>query len=84
MDDQGILTGSALDMATAVRNAVGMLRLDLPTAAGMASANPAAFLRLDDEFGRIAAGFRANLVHVDDRLRVLRTWIDGEPEAHTA
>jgi N-acetylglucosamine-6-phosphate deacetylase len=78
VDDQGIITGSALDMATAVRNAVSLLGLEPTVAANMASGHPAAFLRLDDEIGSIAPGHRANLVHVDESLHALRTWIDGE------
>ena len=79
VDEQGVLAGSALDMASAVRNAMQLLGLALPAAAAMASAHPAAFLGLDGELGRIAPGQRANLVHVDERIHVLRTWIDGEP-----
>lgn len=74
---QGTLAGSDLDMASAVRNAVTMLGLDLADAAMMASANPAAFLGLDHELGRIAAGYRANLVLLDEELRVVESWIDG-------
>ena len=81
VDEQGILAGSALDMASAVRNAVQLLGVALPAAAAMASAHPAAFLGLDGELGRIAPGHRANLVHVDERIHVLRTWIDGELSA---
>lgn len=74
---QGTLAGSDLDMATAVRNAVRTLGLDLPAAAMMASANPAAFLGLDHELGRIAPGYRASLVLLDDELHVVDSWIDG-------
>ena len=84
VDEQGILTGSALDMASAVRNAMGMLGVDLAAAVRMASAHPAAFLRLEGEIGSIAPGSRANLVHAGEDMRVLRTWIDGKPEAHGA
>lgn len=73
----GTLAGSDLDMASAVRNAVSMLGLGLADAVGMASANPAAFLGLDGELGRIAAGYRANLVLLDEDLNVVETWIDG-------
>jgi N-acetylglucosamine-6-phosphate deacetylase len=73
----GALAGSALDMATAVRNAVRRLGLGLDEAARMASTYPAAFLRIDRERGRIAPGFAADLVLVDDDVRVLRTWIGG-------
>ena len=77
VDENGTLAGSDLDMASAVRNAVGMLDLELPDAVHMASRNPAAFLGLDRELGRIAPGYRADLVLLDDELRVLETWIGG-------
>ena len=47
----------------------------------MASEYPAAFLGLDQELGRIAPGFRADLVLLDDELQVRRTWIEGIAEA---
>jgi N-acetylglucosamine-6-phosphate deacetylase len=74
----GTLAGSDLDMASAVRNAVSMLGVDLAEAVTMASANPAAFLGLAD-VGGIAPGDRANLVLLDDDLQVAETWIDGIP-----
>jgi N-acetylglucosamine-6-phosphate deacetylase len=43
----------------------------------MASEWPAAFLGVAHELGRIAPGYRANLVAVDDELNVLETWVDG-------
>jgi N-acetylglucosamine-6-phosphate deacetylase len=79
VDEDGRLAGSHLDMASAVRNAVRTLDLDLATAARMASQYPAEFLGLAHEHGRIAPGCRANLVLVDENVRVIRTWIDGLP-----
>jgi N-acetylglucosamine-6-phosphate deacetylase len=76
-DENGILAGTGLDMATAVRNAVSLLGLELAEAARMASEYPAAFLGLDRELGRIEAGYRANLALLDDDLQVSRTWIEG-------
>jgi len=76
-DENGTLAGTALDMASAVRNAVSSLGLDIVAAARMASEYPAEFLGLGDELGRIAPGYRANLVLVDDDIRVQRTWIEG-------
>ena len=73
----GTIAGSDLDMASAVRNALPMLGLDLSDVVMMASANPAAFLGLDHELGRIAHGYRASLVLLDDKLQVTETWIDG-------
>ena len=77
----GTLAGSDLDMASAVRNAVTMLGLDVADAVAMASSNPAAFLGLDHELGQIAAGYRANLVLLDDTLHVVESWIDGAVSA---
>ena len=80
--EDGTLAGSDLDMATAVRNAVAHLGVGLEDALRMASLVPAAFLRLDDELGRIKPGYRASMVLLDERLGVRGTWIDGmEAEA---
>ncbi|HEY4446010.1 MAG TPA: N-acetylglucosamine-6-phosphate deacetylase [Steroidobacteraceae bacterium] len=76
-DENGILAGTALDMAAAVRNAVSLLGLDVTEAVRMASEYPAEFLGLGHELGRIAPGYRANLVLLDDELKVQRTWIEG-------
>jgi N-acetylglucosamine-6-phosphate deacetylase len=77
-DENGTLAGTALDMAAAVRNAVSLLGLDIVEAARMASEYPAEFLGLGHELGRIAPGYRANLVLMDDAFTVQRTWIEGE------
>jgi N-acetylglucosamine-6-phosphate deacetylase len=76
-DENGTLAGTALDMAAAVRNAVGLLGLEVAEAARMASEYPAEFLGLGHELGRIAPGYRANLVLLDDELHVQKTWIEG-------
>jgi N-acetylglucosamine-6-phosphate deacetylase len=73
----GTIAGSDLDMATAVRNTVNVLGLPLEAALHMASGAPAAYLRLDHELGRIAPGYRADLVLLDDGLNVVETWIGG-------
>ncbi len=76
----GSLAGSALDMATAVRNTVHLLGLPLAEAARMASTYPADFLGLAGTHGRIAPGYRADLVALDAGLDVIATWIDGQGE----
>ena len=80
VDAAGVLAGSDTDMAGALRNAVTMLGLALPDAARMAGQHPAEFLGLGQEFGRIAPGFRANLVLMNEQFQVLETWIDGEAQ----
>ena len=88
VDEDGTLAGSDLDMASAVRNAVSMLGLDMLDASRMASGAPAEFLGLGDLLGRIAPGYRADLVLMDEDLGVLDTWIGGrslsDPEASGA
>ncbi|HXV39929.1 MAG TPA: N-acetylglucosamine-6-phosphate deacetylase [Steroidobacteraceae bacterium] len=77
VDADGTLAGADIDMASTVRNAVSLLGLTLEDATRMASQYPAEFLGLGAELGRIAAGYRANLVQLDDRLEVVTTWIEG-------
>ena len=76
-DENGTLAGTTLDMAAAVRNAVTLLGLGIAEAARMASEYPAEFLGLGGELGRIAPGYRANLVLMDTEFKVQRTWIEG-------
>jgi N-acetylglucosamine-6-phosphate deacetylase len=80
----GALAGSLIALDSAVRNLVRE-GVPLPRAVAAASANPAALLGLDDR-GRIAAGCRADLVELDDGLRVRRVmrgddWIPAAPVA---
>jgi N-acetylglucosamine-6-phosphate deacetylase len=74
VDENGVLSGSALDMASAVRNCVELLGLSLEQAARMASTYPAEFLGVGHELGRIAPGYAANFVAVDDGINVVGTW----------
>jgi len=76
--EQGTLAGSDLDMAGAVRNTVEHLRLPFEEALRMASLYPAAFLGLDDRLGRIAPGYEADFVLLNESLEVQKTWIGGD------
>jgi len=78
VNDEGNLAGSALDMATAVRNAVRRAGIPLGDALRMASTVPAKFLGLDHDIGALAPGMRADMVVLDDRLEVVTTIVDGE------
>ncbi|MNU32423.1 N-acetylglucosamine-6-phosphate deacetylase [compost metagenome] len=79
LDERGVLAGSDLDMAAAVRNTRDLLGLDLATAVMMASAAPAAFLGLERQRGRIAPGYAADLLILNNDLAVVESWIDGVP-----
>lgn len=76
--DDGTLAGSNLTMDEAVRYCTTRLGVPLIDTLRMASLNPAAFLKHDHELGRIVPGYRANLVHLGDDLKVMATWIDGK------
>ena len=73
----GALAGSALDMASAVRNSVQLLGLPLDEACRMAAQYPAEFLGIGGTHGRIAPGYRADLVLLDGEVCVQRSWIGG-------
>ena len=76
-----VLAGAHLDMASAVRFCVAELEVPLDEALRMATLYPATFLRLDDRHGRIARGYWADIVHLDERLQVRRTWVGGVSDA---
>lgn len=73
----GTLAGAHLTMIEAVRNAVALLDVPLADALIMASRTPATFLGLESELGRIAPGYRADLVAFDGNFEVAGTWIAG-------
>jgi N-acetylglucosamine-6-phosphate deacetylase len=74
-DDAGTLAGAHLTMNEAVRNAVAMMGASLEDALMMASLTPARCLGLGDKLGRIAPGYRADLVALDTAFDVQGTWI---------
>jgi N-acetylglucosamine-6-phosphate deacetylase len=75
----GTLAGAALDMASAVRNCVELLSVPLTQALRFASAEPARFLGLEATVGRLAPGYRADLVAFDPAsMRIHATWVAGE------
>jgi N-acetylglucosamine-6-phosphate deacetylase len=74
----GTLAGAVLDMASAVRHCVQLLGVPLPRALNLASAAAADFLGLREQLGRIAPGYRADLVALDPSdVRILKTWVAG-------
>jgi N-acetylglucosamine-6-phosphate deacetylase len=74
----GTLAGSVLDMASALRNCVRLLDVPLETALQFASINPAEFLGLGHWLGRLAPGYRADMVALNPvGVDVLDTWVAG-------
>lgn len=74
----GVLAGSALDMATAVRNVVQKLGLPKDEALRMATIYPARYIGAA-EIGLIEPGYRANLAIMNPEMHVREVWIDGVP-----
>jgi N-acetylglucosamine-6-phosphate deacetylase len=82
MTAEGTLAGSILDMASAVRDCVRLLDMPLAQALSLASANPAAFLGIDDWLGHLKPGYRADMIALDpDMVDVIAVWVAGEPSA---
>lgn len=77
LDPAGTLAGTALDMASCVRNAVRLLDLPSVEAVRMASAYPSKFLGIEAERGCIDINQRADLIVADDDLNVLEVWSGG-------
>lgn len=69
-NDVGTLAGSALDMATALRNTVQYLHVPLAEALRMTSTNAAEMLGFDKTIGRLASGMQADLVILNKNLNV--------------
>jgi N-acetylglucosamine-6-phosphate deacetylase len=83
LTDDGTLAGTVLDMAAAVKNCIRLLGMPLPDALRLASANPAASIGLEHMLGKLAPGFRADLVAFDPTdMTVLATWVAGSGETY--
>lgn len=77
--DDGTLAGTALDMASAIRNCVKLLGVPLASALRYASVEPAKFLGVQDEVGRLAPGCRADMVALEPiHVGILGTWLAGD------
>jgi len=74
----GAIAGSTLTLDAALRFAVQEVGMGLQHALAAVTSTPARMLGLGDR-GRLAAGLRADLVHLDPQLRVTRVWAGGRP-----
>jgi N-acetylglucosamine-6-phosphate deacetylase len=77
VSEDGTLAGAAITMRDAVDYLVNVLKVPLADALTMATLIPARLLRVDDRIGRLKPGFRADLVHLTDDLRVNGVWTGG-------
>lgn len=72
---EGTLGGSALTLIEAVQNCVQQAGIPLAEALRMAALYPARAIGVDDIFGRLAPGYRANLVVFDPQRFTVQTII---------
>ncbi len=76
--ENGQIAGSNLDMMTAVRNVIDYLDVPWDEAIRMASQYPAAFLGVENVYGKIAKGFKANMLLLDGDFKAVKSWVNGE------
>lgn len=79
--EEGVLAGSALDMASAVRNCVQKVGIPMDEALRMASLYPAECLGVADTLGKIEPGYVANMAIFDNQLRVKAIVSEGKYES---
>ena len=76
--EDGTLAGSALDLATAVRNCIQIMGVPKDEALRMASLYPAQYLGVDDRLGRIRRGYKAHIAVFDNEIHVSNVLVEGE------
>ncbi len=76
-DSEGALAGSTLTLERAISNVTRWLNIPLAEALAAASATPALSLGLENRKGTLAPGADADLVFLDQELRVLQTMVGG-------
>ncbi|HEU0117969.1 MAG TPA: N-acetylglucosamine-6-phosphate deacetylase [Alphaproteobacteria bacterium] len=77
VNHEGKLAGSSITMADAVRNCVKSFGVEMEEALRMASAYPAAFLGLDQRFGKLLPGFDADIVAMTPEIEIRSVIVAG-------
>ncbi len=74
----GTLAGSALDLASAVRNSIQKIGIPKDEALRMASTYPANIMGIGHEYGRLEAGYRADFIICNNEIDVKGTVVGGD------
>jgi N-acetylglucosamine-6-phosphate deacetylase len=77
----GRLAGSVLTMIAALQNMVELAGVPLEQALPFATTHPARLLGLGKRKGKIVPGFDADLILVNRRFEIVRTWVGGREVA---
>ena len=80
-DSEGHLAGSKITMDQACRNLMKHTAYGLCHAIKFASINPARMARLDREVGSLEPGKKANLLIMDDMVRIRSVFLEGDSVA---
>ena len=74
----GALAGSVTNLADCLRTVVKKMEIPLETAVACATINPAKSLGIEDTYGSIAPGKKANIVLLDENLDLKMVIKDGQ------
>jgi len=77
-DYRGYLCGSRMTLENGCRNMMTHTGYGLYHSIRMATINPARMLGIDDEVGSLEAGKKANLIIIDDTVRVKKVILQGD------
>ncbi len=77
-DPNGMLAGSHLTLDNAIRNVMVHTGYGLCHAVRFATLNPAKLLGLDDKIGSLRVGKIANIVLINESVRVKKVFLQGE------
>lgn len=77
-DDEGRLAGSHLTLDNACRNMMKHTGYGLCHAIRMATINPARLLGIDHKVGSLEPGKKANIIIIDDLIRIQKVFLEGE------
>jgi N-acetylglucosamine-6-phosphate deacetylase len=78
----GTLAGGDIALVDAVRNLASFGGVDRLEALRMASRYPAEAIGLGATLGRVAPGYRADLIELEDDFTVMRSWAAGRMAEH--
>lgn len=73
----GILSGSNITMLDAVKNCVAKCQIPLSAALNMATFHPAKVAGIENKFGQVRIGNRADLILLDDDLKLQKVFVAG-------
>ncbi|KAB1511575.1 N-acetylglucosamine-6-phosphate deacetylase [Photobacterium damselae] len=78
--EDGTIAGAAITMIEGVRNLIQHVGLSREEALRMASLYPAKAIKIDDSYGKIAEGYKANIVLLNDNNQIEHIFQMGRQE----